>query len=203
MMTCSTIGASERTAKVAALRGMCMDCRGRRLRTVLLLGFAFLAGVAIGPASGLIEGHFAPDLGVSVAFAQDTDQTNTYRLLALFGDALERVSTQYVQVSDKELVEDALNGMLTGLDPHSGYMNAEHYREMQVETKGEFSGFGVEVVPESGFFKVIVPMDDTPASKAGINAGDMITGLNGKTTRSLSPKDAFDLMRGPRIQRSG
>ena len=175
-----------------------MDYRARRLRTTLLLGTAFLAGVAIGPASGLIASHFVRDLGISAAFAQDTDRANTYRLLTLFGDVFERVRSQYVDpVSDKELVENAVNGMLTGLDPHSSYMNAEQFRAMQVETKGEFGGLGIEVVPENGFFKVISPMDDTPASKAGIRAGDIITGLNGKTTQGLSADDALDQMRGP------
>jgi carboxyl-terminal processing protease len=175
-----------------------MDHRARRLHTTLLLGTAFLAGVTIGPASGRIARHFLGSLGISAAFAQDTDRANTYRLLTLFGDAFERVRSQYVDpVSDKELVENAVNGMLTGLDPHSSYMNAEQFRAMQVETKGEFGGLGVEVVPENGFFKVISPMDDTPASKAGIKAGDIITGLNGKTTQGLSADDALDQMRGP------
>ena len=106
--------------------------------------------------------------------------------------------SEYVDpVSDKDLIEDAINGMLTGLDPHSAYMNAEQFREMQEETKGEFGGLGIEVIPENGFFKVISRMDDTPASKAGIKAGDIITGLNGKTTQGLSPEDALDQMRGP------
>jgi carboxyl-terminal processing protease len=86
--------------------------------------------------------------------------------------------------------------MLTGLDPHSAYMNAEQFREMQAETTGEFGGLGVEVVTENGFFKVITPMDDTPASKAGIKAGDIITGLNGKSVQGLSPMDALEQMHG-------
>ena len=179
-------------------RIMRMDYRARRLRTTLLLGTAFLVGVAIGPVSGLIASHSVRGLAINAAFAQDTDRANTYRLLTLFGDVFERVRSQYVDpVSDKELVENAVNGMLTGLDPHSSYMNAEQFRAMQVETKGEFGGLGIEVVPENGFFKVISPMDDTPASKAGIKAGDIITGLNGKTTQGLSADDALDQMRGP------
>ena len=110
----------------------------------------------------------------------------------------ERVRSAYVDpVSDTDLINDAINGMLTGLDPHSAYMNAEQFRAMQEETKGEFGGLGIKVVPENGFFKVISSMEGTPAFKAGIKAGDIITGLNGKTTQGLSPEDALDQMRGP------
>jgi carboxyl-terminal processing protease len=175
-----------------------MDYRARRLRNTLMLGTAFLAGVTIGPASGLIARHFLGSVGISAAFAQDTDRADTYRLLTLFGDVFERVRSEYVDpVSDKKLMENAVNGMLTGLDPHSGYLNADEFHEMQVETRGEFGGLGIEVVPENGLFKVISAIDDTPAFKAGIKAGDIITGLNGKTTQGLSPEDALDQMRGP------
>jgi carboxyl-terminal processing protease len=175
-----------------------MDYRGRRLRHALLLGTAFLAGVAIGPASDPIARHFLRAIGINAAFAQDTDRASTYRLLTLFGDAFERVRSQYVDpVSDKELVEDALNGMLTGLDPHSAYMNADEFREMQVQTTGVFGGIGIEVVPENGFMKVINLMDDTPASEAGIKSGDMITSVDGKSVQDLSLENMIDAMRGP------
>jgi carboxyl-terminal processing protease len=177
---------------------MRMDHRGRKLRNTLMLITAFLAGVTIGPASGLIARRFLGSVGISAAFAQDTDRANTYRLLTLFGDVFERVRSEYVDpVSDTDLINDAINGMLTGLDPHSTFMNAEQFRAMQEETKGEFGGLGIEVIPEAGFFKVISALDDTPAFKAGIKAGDIVTGLNGKTTQGLSPEDALDQMRGP------
>jgi carboxyl-terminal processing protease len=108
------------------------------------------------------------------------------------------VRSEYVDpVSDKELMEGALNGMLAGLDPHSAYMTADEFREMLVDTNGKFGGVGIEVVPENGFLKVVSRMDDTPASKAGIKAGDIITRLNGKLVQELPLADMIDEMRGP------
>jgi carboxyl-terminal processing protease len=174
-----------------------MDYRSRRFRTGLLLGTAFAAGVVIGPAAGLIGRHFGTDLGIGAAFAQDSSRADTYRLLTLFGDVFERVRAEYVDpVTDKDLVENAINGMLTGLDPHSSYMNAKAFRDMQVQTKGEFGGLGIEVTQDNGFIKVISPIDDTPASKAGVKAGDIITALDGHTVQGLSLNDAVDKMRG-------
>jgi carboxyl-terminal processing protease len=174
-----------------------MDFRSRRLRTGLLLGTAFVVGVAVGPASGLIGRHFGYDFGINAAAAQDSNRADTYRLLTLFGDVFERVRAEYVDpVTDKDLVENAINGMLTGLDPHSSYMNAKQFRDMQVQTKGEFGGLGIEVTQENGFIKVISPIDDTPAAKAGVKAGDIITALDGKTVQGLSLQDAVDQMRG-------
>jgi carboxyl-terminal processing protease len=174
-----------------------MDYRSRRFRTGLLLGTAFLAGVAIGPASGLIGRYMGYDFGIAAALAQDSNRADTYRLLTLFGDVFERVRAEYVDpVGDKDLVENAINGMLTGLDPHSSYMNAKQFRDMQVQTKGEFGGLGIEVTQENGFIKVISPIDDTPAAKAGIKAGDIITALDGKTVQGLALQDAVDQMRG-------
>ena len=145
-----------------------MDYRSRRLRTGLLLGTAFVAGVAIGPASGLISRHLGYGFGFSRLRAQDSGRADTYRLLTLFGDVFERVRAEYVDpVNDKDLVENAINGMLTGLDPHSSYMNAKAFHDMQVQTKGEFGGLGIEVTQDNGFIKVISPIDDTPASRPG------------------------------------
>jgi len=170
-----------------------MTCRSAHRRTTLLLGAAFLAGAAIGPAAGWVARH----LGVNVAFAQDDGRADTYRLLALFGDAFERVRSDYVDpVADQNLIENAINGMLAGLDPHSIYLNADEFREMQVETAGKFAGLGIEVTQDNGLIKVLSAMDDTPASKAGIKAGDIITALNGKSVRWMSLKDAVDQMRG-------
>ncbi|HEY2616563.1 MAG TPA: S41 family peptidase [Acetobacteraceae bacterium] len=174
-----------------------MDHRSWRLRSGLLLGTAFIAGVAIGPASGLISRQFGYHFGFAAAAAQDSGRGDTYRLLTLFGDVFERVRAEYVDpVDDKDLIENSINGMLTGLDPHSSYMNAKAFRDMQVQTKGEFGGLGIEVTQDNGFIKVISPIDDTPASKAGIKAGDIITALDGKTVQGLSLQDAVDKMRG-------
>jgi carboxyl-terminal processing protease len=167
----------------------------RRLRTALLVGTAFVAGAAAVPAAGMLFGlHF----GIPVASAQEESRSDTYRLLTLFGDVFERVRAEYVDpVSDKDLVENAINGMLTGLDPHSSYMNAKAFQDMQVQTKGEFGGLGIEVTQENGFIKVISPIDDTPAAKAGIKAGDIITAIDGKTVEGITLNDAVDRMRGP------
>ncbi|MEJ0018738.1 MAG: S41 family peptidase [Acetobacteraceae bacterium] len=174
-----------------------MDHRSRRLRTGLLLGTAFLGGIAIGPASGLISQQLGFGFGFSALAAPEGGRAETYRLLTLFGDVFERVRAEYVDpVDDKDLIENSINGMLTGLDPHSSYMNSKAFRDMQVQTKGEFGGLGIEVTQDNGFIKVISPIDDTPASRAGVKAGDLITALDGKTVQGLSLQDAVDKMRG-------
>ena len=169
-----------------------------KLRTVLLLTSAFMAGTAIGPAANLIAGGFPRALGIHTALAQDTDRTATYGLLSLFGDVFERVRRDYVDpVSDQKLIENAVNGMLTGLDPHSVYLNADEFRKLEVEDKGEFSGIGIEIEQEGGVVRVISPMDNSPAVRAGIKAGDTIIGLNGKSVLGLSADRMSDQMRGP------
>jgi carboxyl-terminal processing protease len=168
--------------------------RPRRYRTSLLLGAAFVAGVLVAPGVGIV----GRQLGIDAAFAQDATRADTYRLLTLYGDVFERVRAEYVDpVSDKDLVENSINGMLTGLDPHSNYMNAKAFRDMQVQTKGEFGGLGIEVTQDNGWIKVISPIDDTPASRAGVKPGDLITALDGKTVQGLTLNDAVDHMRGP------
>ena len=123
---------------------------------------------------------------------------DTYRMLSLFGDVFEKVRAEYVEpVSDEALIEAALNGMLTSLDPHSGYLNAESFRDMQVQTKGEFGGLGIEVTMENGWVKVVSPIDDTPAARSGIRPNDFITHLDGEPVQGLSLNDAVDRMRGP------
>jgi carboxyl-terminal processing protease len=135
---------------------------------------------------------------VAAADTKDTANSDTYRMLALFGDVFEKVRSEYVEpVSDEELIEAALNGMLTSLDPHSGYLNAKAFRDMQVQTKGEFGGLGIEVTMENGWVKVVSPIDDTPAAKAGLQPNDFITHLDGEAVQGLSLNDAVDRMRGP------
>jgi carboxyl-terminal processing protease len=168
-----------------------------KLRTGLLVGAAFVAGVAAGPASGLLARHLGVGL-LPFAWAQESGHTEIYQMLNLFGDVLERVRAEYVDpVEDRDLVENAINGMLTGLDPHSNYMNAKTFRDMQVQTRGEFGGLGIEVTQDNGYIKVVSPIDDTPASRAGVKAGDLILALDGHTVQGLSLNDAVDKMRGP------
>jgi carboxyl-terminal processing protease len=167
-----------------------------KLRTGLLIGAAFTAGMIAGPMSDVVQRQVGMHLFPS-AFAQDSSKAETYRLLNLFADVFERVRAEYVEpVNDRELIENAINGMLTGLDPHSSYMNAKSFRDMQVQTRGEFGGLGIEVTQEGGYIKVISPIDDTPASRAGVKAGDLITQLDGQTVQGLSLNDAVDKMRG-------
>ncbi len=125
------------------------------------------------------------------------DTSETYKQLNLFGDIFERVRAQYVEeVSDKELIESAINGMLSSLDPHSSYLNEENFKDMKINTKGEFGGLGIEVTMESGVVKVVSPIDDTPAFRAGVQAGDYITHIDGEPVMGLTLSEAVDLMRG-------
>ena len=124
--------------------------------------------------------------------------SDTFQQLKLFGDVFERVRGEYVEdVADEALIETAINGMLTSLDPHSGYLDAKKYRDMQVQTKGEFGGLGIEVTMEDGLVKVVSPIDDTPADRAGIQAGDVITHIDSEPVQGLSLAEAVERMRGP------
>ena len=123
--------------------------------------------------------------------------SSVYEQLDLFGDIFERIRGQYVEeVDSKKLMEAAINGMLTSLDPHSSYMAADDFSDMQVQTRGQFGGLGIEVTQEQGFVKLVSPMDDTPADKAGILAGDFITHVNGESVLGLTLDQAVDMMRG-------
>jgi carboxyl-terminal processing protease len=161
------------------------------IRKTSLIFLGALAGAA---ATLLITQPHALSFG-SVASASASD---TYRELNLFGDVFERVRADYVEKpDDSKLVESAINGMLAGLDPHSSYMDPKSFRDMQVQTRGEFGGLGIEVTMEDGLVKVVAPIDDTPAAKAGVMANDVITQLDGEAVQGLTLNQAVDKMRGP------
>jgi carboxyl-terminal processing protease len=152
-------------------------------RSVSRFGLTVLVGAAF--AAGAVGGSLA------------ADRSETYRQLNLFSDVFTRIRANYVdQVNDKEMIEAAINGMLTSLDPHSSYLNAENFEDMQVQTKGEFGGLGIEVTMENGLVKVISPIDGTPAYRAGVKAGDFITALDGEQVMGLTLSDAVEKMRG-------
>ena len=124
-------------------------------------------------------------------------ETSIYQQLNMFGEVYERVRREYVEeVSDKELIEAAIEGMLQSLDPHSSFMNSESFKDMQVQTKGEFGGLGIEVTMEDGFVKVVSPIDDTPAFEAGVQAGDFIIEIDGVSVYGMTLGEAVDQMRG-------
>jgi carboxyl-terminal processing protease len=126
------------------------------------------------------------------------ENSEIYRHLDLFGDVLERVRSDYVEAPDDgQLIEAAINGMLAGLDPHSTYLNPKHFRDMQVQTRGEFGGLGIEVTMEDGLVKVVSPIENTPAEKSGLLSGDLITHLDGVSIQGLTLEQAVEKMRGP------
>ena len=137
---------------------------------------------------------------VRAADQQPNPQANSesYRQLDLFGEVFERVRSDYVEnVSDQQLIEAAINGMLTALDPHSSYMNAKSFSDMQVQVQGQFGGLGIEVTMENGFIKVVSPIDDTPAASAGLKPNDLIVAIDGEPVQGMSLADAVERMRGP------
>lgn len=161
-------------------------------RTVLLLSTAFLAGAAFaGPGAHL----FVPRLAAAYAEPPSSDKS---RDLALFGEVMARIQSDYVKpVTTDQLIHYALDGMLSGLDPHSGYLDPKQWHEMRVETRGKFGGLGMTVTGADGLLKVVSPIDGTPAARAGIRPGDLITTVNGKTIEGLTLTEAVDRLRGP------
>src|SRR3954447_10395622 len=130
--------------------------------------------------------------------ASSANSAETYKQLNLFGEVFERVRAEYVDdVTDDTLVEGAINGMLTSLDPHSNYLNSKNFNDMKVQTRGEFGGLGIEVSMENGLVKVVSPIDDTPAANAGLKPGDLITHLDGTAVQGLTLPEAVEKMRGP------
>ncbi|MEM7289273.1 MAG: PDZ domain-containing protein, partial [Pseudomonadota bacterium] len=154
---------------------------------LLLMGALIGGGVVFALNTGLNQPVSAQAAGVS-----------TYRQLSIFGDIFERVRASYVtEPTEEELIENAINGMLTSLDPHSSYLNPKDFSDMRVQTRGEFGGLGIEVTMEDDLIKVVTPIDDTPAFKAGVLAGDLITHLDGEEVVGMSLAEAVDKMRGP------
>ncbi len=144
------------------------------------------------PVSAVLGLLLAP-----MATQAQSNTSETYRQLDLFGDVFERVRADYVkEVSDEQLIESAINGMLSALDPHSSYMGPKSFKDMQVQTKGEFGGLGIEVTMEGGYVKVVSPIDDTPAFRAGLKSGDLITHLDGEAVQGLTLAQAVEKMRG-------
>ena len=148
---------------------------------------------------GTLAGVIATTQIAGPLLAQETAKaSNVYEQLDLFGDIFERIRAQYVEeVDTEELIEAAINGMLTSLDPHSSYLSPKDALKMRDQTRGEFGGLGIEVTQEEGFVKVVSPIDETPASEAGIEAGDFITHVDGESLLGLTLDDAVELMRGP------
>ena len=153
--------------------------------------------LVLGAALGAVAASAVPQTALVLGNGAFAAAADTYRQLNLFGDVFEKIRTDYVEKPDEaKLVEAAINGMLTSLDPHSSYMDAKAFRDMQVQTKGEFGGLGIEVTQEDGILKVVTPIDDTPAAKAGILSGDIIIAIDGDQATGLTLDQAVDKMRG-------
>ncbi|MGL4445751.1 MAG: S41 family peptidase [Alsobacter sp.] len=155
--------------------------------TLLMFGAVLGAGISTLATQGRL-------LSTTSAVAAASD---TYRQLNLFGDVFEKIRSDYVEKPDEaKLVESAINGMLSGLDPHSSFLDAKNFRDMQVQTRGEFGGLGIEVTMEEGMIKVVAPIDDTPAARAGVMAGDIITHIDDEQVQGLTLNQAVEKMRG-------
>ena len=155
----------------------------------------FLMAAAIGVTTGVIV---STQVAAPLLAQEAAKSTNVYEQLDLFGDIFERIRAQYVEeVDEGELIEAAINGMLTSLDPHSSYLSPDDAADMRVQTSGEFGGLGIEVTQEEGFVRVVSPIDGTPADEAGIEAGDFITHVDSESVLGLTLDEAVDLMRGP------
>jgi carboxyl-terminal processing protease len=164
---------------------------GSRMMRNKVLPLVLGAALGVSLVTLAIKAPVLPD-GTARAAASDT-----YRNLNLFGDVFEKIRSDYVEKPDEQkLIEAAINGMLSSLDPHSSYMDSKSFRDMQVQTRGEFGGLGIEVTQEDGLIKVVTPIDDTPASRAGILSGDIITGIDGESVQGLTLNQAVDKMRG-------
>ncbi|MRU14926.1 S41 family peptidase [Roseovarius sp. A21] len=150
-------------------------------------------------AAGILAGIVVTTQVAAPLLAQEAkQQTNVYEQLDLFGDIFERIRSQYVEeVDEADLIEAAINGMLTSLDPHSSYLSPQDAADMRVQTRGEFGGLGIEVTQEDGFVKVVSPIDGTPADDAGVEAGDFITHVDGESVLGLTLDEAVEKMRGP------
>src|SRR5215208_2468148 len=158
------------------------------MKRQLLCSLGTLAGAGL--ATLVLQTNVLPGAGAA--------SSETSRQLKLFGGVFEKVRTDYVERPDEtKLIEGAINGMLTSLDPHSSYMSPNEFRDMQVETQGAFGGLGIEVTMEEGLVKVVAPVDETPAARAGILANDIITQIDGEPVQGLTLNQAVDKMRGP------
>ena len=162
-----------------------------RLLTFSLI-IAFMAGLSFQAVTAAPSKATPPSASVD-----SPESTDTFKQLTLFSDVLERTRADYVDaVTDEKLIESAINGMLSSLDPHSGYLNKKSFQDMQTQTKGEFGGLGIEVTQENGLIKVVSPIDDTPAAKAGLQPNDLITHIDNKPVTELTLNEAVDHMRG-------
>ena len=158
----------------------------RRVRQIFI---PFICGV-------LIAGAVVP----SLTTAQSGKNDEIYRQLGLFGDIFQRVRESYVdEVNEKDLVEAAINGMLTSLDPHSSFLNNDNFSDMQVQTKGKFGGLGIEITMENGVIKIVSPIDDTPAAKAGLQPEDYIIAVDGEAVMGMALSEAVDKLRGNKL----